>query len=390
MFSDASGVTRFKLAKCLIGFYQLTGMLMITIPRKAGRELYLIFLGFFYVIFLIITMSVALYNFKYLFDTRNPLGLFMDVIQLAVPIGSHIVILVRTFTSRRFHRKIWELYGKVDRSLRLCDIETGKNIESFLKKYSWKFVILIVFGCGLEVVIIFIISPGSSGWRVQRAMAIVPFLGNRLCQLMMMFYSEFHREFLTIIVQEFLKLVQDCNDDFATKPIQQFLLYRKCKCLKDNYNSLWLSVKYINKCFGLSIFFNIGMNFIILIVDYYWNFKAFYLNSSNSRLASSLCSVPLVAVLLPFIQSCDNTLRPLREVKSSLGKMKLHRENKYLNRLIKQFSLEVLQHEIELEASRFFSINYELLQGFISAMSIYLVIFIQFELADNYTYTVPM
>ncbi|XP_059622690.1 gustatory receptor 23a-like [Phlebotomus argentipes] len=331
-------------------------------------------------------MTIALYYFKSLFDTRNPLGLFMDVIQLAIPINTHIFIIYQAATLRKFHRKVWQLFMMVEKSLKACDIDTRSNLERFFMRYSVKCVTLIVIACGTELTIIGLIAEHSDGWKWHRTLALAPFLGNRLCLLMLMLYIELYHIFLTVIAEEMAKVVKLSQANNLQNPLKQFILYHKCKCFKENVSTLWYIMKYINKSFGWSIFVNITMNFIILIVDYYWNFKALYLNTSASELASLLCSIPLVAVLLPFIQSCDRSLRPIESIKHLMGKIKLDTDNQYLNRFIKQFSLQILQYKFDLSASGFFSINFGLLQGFVSSMTIYLVIVIQFELSDHYTY----
>lgn len=359
---ESESIIKFRIARNILAFYQLCGMLLITFPRKSQIEKFLKCLGIFHLLFLFVSLAISLYYFDYLFDARNPLGLFMDVIQLAIPIGTNFVILLQSISSRELHRKIWQLYVNLENILRTHDILIEQKLRRFLVRYILKLIILVSIGCGVELVIIGIISETSEGWRRQRVLALVPFLGHRLCQLMLMFYIELYREFFEIIIEETNNAVS-LSRDTLQKPVKQFILYRKCKCLKNSLNTLWLIIKYINKSFGYSIFVNITMNFIILIVHYYWNFKALFLNTSSNPTASLLCSIPLVAVLLPFIQSCDASIRPFRQIKHLIGKIQLQSDNRQFNRFIKQFSLQMLQYSIQLDASGFFSINFELLQA---------------------------
>uniref|UniRef100_A0A240SXN5 Gustatory receptor n=1 Tax=Lutzomyia longipalpis TaxID=7200 RepID=A0A240SXN5_LUTLO len=388
---ESESIVKLRVARRLLAFFQLNGMLLITHPRRVMLEKVLMGLGAFYMGFLILSISTAMYFLKLIFDMRNSLGLFMDVIQLAIPVSTHFFILTQSFTRREFHRKIWEMFDGVEMSLRGNGIVTAWNLRNFLVRYATKFILLVGTACGIEVFIIVIIFPSTNGWKWHRMLAFTPFLGNRLCLMMLMFYTELYREFLQIIVQELKKAADLAHDEGAIeKPLNQFVLYQKCKCLRRSFNMLWLINKYINKSFGLSIFFNITMNFIILIVDYYWNFKAFFLNSSANPLASILCSFPLIVCLIPFIQSCHSSFRPIPQIKHLISGLHLRGTPKHFGRFFKQFSLQMLQLNSHLDASGFFTINYELLHSLAGAMSIYLVIFIQFELADHYVYNVAM
>uniref|UniRef100_A0A240SYT5 Gustatory receptor n=1 Tax=Phlebotomus papatasi TaxID=29031 RepID=A0A240SYT5_PHLPP len=320
---ESESIIKFGIARNILAFYQLCGMLLITFPRKSQIEKFLKCLGIFHLLFLFVSLAISLYYFDYLFDARNPLGFARTRCLLQPSLDSLIIPIITNSTPHPMLTRMMNFRIYLTRNRRnFCSISMSCVLKIFSK---------FTYNCQI-------------------------FLCNSREDI------ELYREFFEIIIEETNSAVS-LSRDTQQKPVKQFILYRKCKCLKSSINTLWLIIKYINKSFGYSIFVNITMNFIILIVHYYWNFKALFLNTSSNPTASLLCSIPLVAVLLPFIQSCDASIRPFRQIKHLIGKIQLQSDNRQFNRFIKQLSLQMLQYSIHLDASGFFSINFELLQA---------------------------
>uniref|UniRef100_A0A6P7FTX7 Gustatory receptor n=1 Tax=Diabrotica virgifera virgifera TaxID=50390 RepID=A0A6P7FTX7_DIAVI len=160
--------------------------------------------------------------------------------------------------------------------------------------------------------------------------------------------------------------------------------------LKELYEEILRIGEEINSIYSFSLLLIITNQFVSIFSSLYNCFFGYYINGNYIQPTSlQELFVPLLSLVHPGGQllataiMCQLTISESKHTGKLIFKIPLTRTNKTLMKRINLFSLHILHKKFDITASGFFSINCSLLLMIVGAVTVYLVMFIQFDLASR-------
>ncbi|XP_030379682.1 putative gustatory receptor 2a [Scaptodrosophila lebanonensis] len=164
---------------------------------------------------------------------------------------------------------------------------------------------------------------------------------------------------------------------------------RRLLVVRQLYEHLWRLVGLLNRCYGLSMLFQVGNDFLAITSNCYWiflNFKKFTSSPVEflQVVASTLWSAPHLVNVLVLALMCENASQYPTRLAVSLHRIQLDLENDNHNALVTQFSLQLVHQRLTFSAAGFFTVDCTLLYTIVGATTTYLIILIQFHMSENF------
>lgn len=225
-----------------------------------------------------------------IFDVRTTLGAILDIIQLAIPVATQILTLTESARKRETLRKIWEKIIKISNLLHEIPQNPNVVFNEIYKKFLWKF---FIFNGGATFIEMFILIRLREDypWLRHRSAAFLPSLISRS----LIFLYILHVDILGGVSREISEILRRISNVNRIYPSD-----RRCvKICWKIVNELWLCEQFLRKTFALSILGIITSYCILLTVDFYWNFKAFFRASTNNVLGE-FCEILNITQLINF------------------------------------------------------------------------------------------
>ncbi|GAB0099343.1 hypothetical protein DMENIID0001_151990 [Sergentomyia squamirostris] len=364
-----------KKKSCLILiFFQIFGLFMISVKNSQFWEKFLKFLNLFYIFLAIFTLGIALVYKEMIFDIRTTLGAIMDIIQLAFPVATTVLSLIESFRKREILRRIWNEFQFIQRLLFKISIQSQSSMvftetyKTFLKKF-------IIFNGSATFIEIFILIRLREDypWLRHRSAAFLPSLITRSA----VFLYILHVDIFGAISKQIATIFTEISTRDKILPEDR----RNVKICWIIMTKLWLCTEYLRKTFAPSLLGIITSYCILLTVNFYWNFKAFFRKSTTNVLESSLCSTPFLLSLLPLGFSGELYRVRRRTIFTQItGIASRCSARTSFGRILRNISLSGLQDELTITSWQFLSIDRRLLSEISQTIGIYLTIFIQFEI----------
>ncbi|XP_023174419.2 putative gustatory receptor 2a isoform X2 [Drosophila hydei] len=168
----------------------------------------------------------------------------------------------------------------------------------------------------------------------------------------------------------------------AAACMQRLLAARKL------YQSLWMLVDLLNRCYGLSMLVNLGNDFLSITSNCYWiflNFREFAASPYDFMqiVGSALWTAPHLSNVLILALLCERVASFTTRLALSLHHIRADLQNDEHNALITQFSLQLLHQRLHFSAAGFFDVNCTLLYTIVGATTTYLIILIQFHMSES-------
>ncbi|XP_017871712.1 PREDICTED: putative gustatory receptor 2a isoform X2 [Drosophila arizonae] len=168
----------------------------------------------------------------------------------------------------------------------------------------------------------------------------------------------------------------------AAACMQRLLAARKL------YQSLWMLVALLNRCYGLSMLVNLGNDFLSITSNCYWiflNFRQFAASPYDFMqiVGSALWTAPHLSNVLILALLCERVSYFTTRLALSLHHIRTDLQNDAHNALITQFSLQLLHQRLHFSAAGFFDVNCTLLYTIVGATTTYLIILIQFHMSES-------
>uniref|UniRef100_A0A240SYT7 Gustatory receptor n=1 Tax=Phlebotomus papatasi TaxID=29031 RepID=A0A240SYT7_PHLPP len=356
----------------ILFFFQILALFLITVNVTRFREKLLIFLTIFYTTIAIFTLIIALVYKEMIFDVRTTLGAILDIIQLAIPVATQILTLIESVRKRETLRKIWEKIIKISNLLHEIPQNPNELFNEIYKKFFWKFFTFNGGATFIEMLILIRLREDYP-WLRHRSAAFLPSLISRS----LIFLYILHVDILGGVSREISEILRRISNENRIYPSD-----RRCvKICWKIVNELWLCEQFLRKTFALSILGIITSYCILLTVDFYWNFKAFFRASTNNVLESSLCSIPFILTLIPLVFSGETCKEQRKKIFVKIFSIQPKCASMAtFGKFLRNFTLSGLHGSFELKAWEFMSIDLRLLSEMVQTIGIYLTIFIQFEI----------
>ncbi|TDG39427.1 hypothetical protein AWZ03_014151 [Drosophila navojoa] len=178
------------------------------------------------------------------------------------------------------------------------------------------------------------------------------------------------------------KLDMETEAAAAAACMQRLLAARKL------YQSLWMLVALLNRCYGLSMLVNLGNDFLSITSNCYWiflNFRQFAASPYDFMqiVGSALWTAPHMSNVLILALLCERVSYCTTRLALSLHHIRTDLQKDAHNALITQFSLQLLHQRLHFSAAGFFDVNCTLLYTIVGATTTYLIILIQFHMSES-------
>uniref|UniRef100_A0A3F2ZDF4 Gustatory receptor n=1 Tax=Lutzomyia longipalpis TaxID=7200 RepID=A0A3F2ZDF4_LUTLO len=349
-------------------FFQILALFHAKTTSRETR----IFLTIFYTILAIFTLTIALVYKEMIFDVRTTLGAILDIIQLALPIATELIALTESFRKRPILGRIWQKFSEIQEHLEAIPGYSGDIFAKIHRRFLIKF---LLFNGGATFIEIFILIRLREDypWLRHRSAAFLPSLFSRS----LIFLYILHVDILGGLSKQITEILQEISKGQKILPEDR----KTIKICWKIHRELWLCETFLRKVFALSILGIIASYSILLTVDFYWNFKAFFRASTNYVLESSLCSTPFLLTLLPLVftgEACKK--RQKRIFVEILAIAPKSATMASFGLFLRNFTLSGLHRSTGIGAWEFLNVDLRLLSEIFQTIGIYLTIFIQFEI----------
>lgn len=201
--------------------------------------------------FMVIEQDWMLYS-------ETSIGKINDIILYGSLVFAHLSMIVESFMRRKYFIRYWSFYGKI----------VSFQSKNWYKGFKLKFTAFILFTIAIELAVITEIQNRDAQWTNFWAAEIFSLVGTRIRNLQHAFFIDliyFNLQDLNKKVRNLNLWTQAVNKKFSHR---NFLF--KLKKLKFEYKNLMEMLICVNRIFRWSQAFNVGQQFIEIVVDLYW------------------------------------------------------------------------------------------------------------------------
>lgn len=245
------------------------------------------------------------------FHQGSTIGKILDIVQVILPITTHLVLIVETILNWKIQLEMWQCIQSIKKRTKLIGIKT----KSFLKTYLIEISTLAFVGMVTEAVIIASIIDDDSfvrSWYLRLWSLYMIRFG--LMQLI--FYVEWIAHYMKVIRMGLHHNSQ--NDKSDANLLNE---------LKNLHLDIWLFSERFNQRFCWSILMLMIHLFITIIISFYWIVARLYFQRYEAILASSFISISPITNLLILLYACQQC-----QTQVSSGPSGIHTQfNKLIN-----------------------------------------------------------
>ncbi|XP_062140003.1 putative gustatory receptor 2a [Drosophila sulfurigaster albostrigata] len=349
-------------------------------------------------------------------ETSN-IGHTVDYIQLVGIRVAHITSLLEALWQRQTQQRFFAQLREIDRdfaSMLHIDVDNAKLRQQMTRRGLWMLAGYIISQSFIIVTKMF--SPDHK-FPIYWICYLLPLL---VCGLR---YFQIYTAVL--IVHQRLELLHKLLESLQLNEADPQKPYA-CMCIKEAlqmqvaaaacmqrlitarilYQRLWLLVGLLNRCYGLSMLFNLGNDFLAITSNCYWiflNFRQFAASPYDFMqiLGSTLWTTPHLGNVLALALMCERAAYFTTRLALSLHHIRVDLQNDSHNALVSfnfycpfllvrnklllqitQFSLQLLHQRLCFSAAGFFNVDCTLLYTIVGATTTYLIILIQFHMSE--------
>lgn len=229
---------------------------------------------------IVLTISIIIYNYEeFIFHSKDILGKFTDILELAAPIMAHMVAIFESVWTKKDQKKIWNKITEFNCLMKRFKSVCYKNEE---RRFSIKFLLLNLTILSEIVIILLIISMEEYKWSRLWYCRIYSNIVGRLGNLQLILYIEFLCSMTRNINNELI-YISHLTESYYIEKIH-LKVYKRIKRIKISHSIFWDISETMSSRFGWSLLFSITNYFICLTVDFYWVFVHFTGNEDGEHL----------------------------------------------------------------------------------------------------------
>lgn len=205
------------------------------------------------IMFMIIAQDWMLYS-------QTSIGKINDIILYGSLVLAHLSMIIESFMQRKYFIQYWSFYEKI--------VSFQKKSTIWYKGFVLKSIIFILFTVGCEITVITCIYDKDSQWTNFWAAEIFSLLSTRLRNLQHSFFIDviyFTLQDLNSRVKNLNLWTMAVNKKFSNKKF-----HSKLQKLKNEFKNLMEMIICVNRIFRWSQAFNVGQQFIEIVVELYW------------------------------------------------------------------------------------------------------------------------
>lgn len=269
--------------------FQLFGI--YTFVQSSSKFVHILELlwSFSHICLLTSVVIVTIYNARGIFYMGDLVTALADIIQWAIPITAHFVIIIESLLTRSKRQRFWELLHYVDtKLLTLSPDNVAKTIQVFaIKTFLCHGLALVI-----EVTIILRIETNKE-WRRQWFASIYSMVVCRSQVLLYVFFVDMLSCRMCAIKNDFHHMARFRQSAITSEKFRQ---------LKESLNVIWICLQELNKAFGSSMLLIIVAYFICTCVNMYWNYVSLYFQTNPFLMESLVGSIPPIISLFIIFQ----------------------------------------------------------------------------------------
>lgn len=309
----------------------------------------------------IVTEGILLYLCNHfarkMFDFSHTIGLIVDVVQIVLPIVTHLVCLFECLHQKSRMIRIWHdlMY--------LVDVG-GERMRPILKASLITYLCIGTASFGLCTAIeVWILFHASKIWFRSRAVAQWSFMSCRAAFCFYLLHVVIVGSVVKMIVQELKYSASASRSQLksARVEMQQQNILRNVRFCRSCYERLYRISLEMSYGFGWSLVCQLMYKFMDITIALYYNYRRVSLGMLTAE--SLLAWVPLLVMLVVPVCFCEYALLPLRKIPYHLHRVQRHSSNQDLHREIVRFSCQLLHQKIKFNARRFLDVDFQLLKG---------------------------
>lgn len=292
-----------------LGYFQFCALCFYS--KSKILEYFLIFWGFVNIAMLLTISIVISVYYKDVFYINDAVGSMTDIMQLAVPIITHFVIIIESIRKRNMGMEILRQFENIEDALSTFNPSISELKRCSIRNYFIKIAITQGVCLFLEIYIISSIKNNRE-WLNHWYASLFSFSATRSEHLYFTLTVDSMKNVMNSINLE-LKNIKNGHKFRKLIVSKGDSRHRRIITLKKCYNKLWEISCIVEKRFGWSQFLNISSNFLCLTVNLYWNFVAIYFQSNPNWKESLMGTCPPLITIFILLNSCEECLK---EVKS--------------------------------------------------------------------------
>lgn len=229
------------------------------------------------VLHLLMTVAILVLSTIYekqMFTQGSSLSKIVDVIQLVLPVGIHILVIVEGFLKRNYDQKIHGIIDELERGFE----EQATVLSVFNRQLKrWFFSVSAVVQIVSLAVEIYIISSitASPDWVRNWIARIFSFAYARLAMFHYIFTVDYLSSRLSVINSELLS-VETYSKKIKFNANYDPYLSQKLVFLKRAHRDLWRLCELHNRRHSVFILGSMTSFFICLTIDFYWMYANVY------------------------------------------------------------------------------------------------------------------
>jgi hypothetical protein len=299
--------------------FQIFGFYPVKIGEKSNAFAYIVTtLNFLLLASIIVFMIIAQ---EWMLYSKTSIGKINDVLLYGTLVFAHLSMIIESFMQRKYFIRYWSFYGKI--------VSFQKKSVTWYKGFILKSVIFILFTVGIEITVITCIYDKDSQWTNFWAAEIFSLICTRIRNLQHAFFIDV----IFFTLQDLNSRIKNLNlwTLAVNRKFSDRIFHSKIQKLKNEFKNLMEMIICVNRIFRWSQAFNVGQQFIEIVVELYWIY-AFaispdfiwgklieLLSSLNynyfSPAVTTICYLPTVVSLLLLMQSSTRCIKEVSLMK---------------------------------------------------------------------------
>lgn len=237
-----------------------------TVWLNIGRALHLLSL-------ITILIICTIYE-RNVFAQGSPVSKFVDIIQLVLPLSTHIIVILEGFLKRQKDREIRELMDKVESELQRQRVNLVKFDKTLKRRYYTSMIIVQSISLIMEITIIATITE-SPDWMRNWFARVISFVLTRMAIFHYNLTVEYLSSRLKVLIKELMELQEYCNGNQLNTSHDSYLC-KRIEMIKRTHLNLWRISDIHNDRHSIFILVAITSFFLCLTIDFYWMYANLY------------------------------------------------------------------------------------------------------------------
>lgn len=318
----------------------------------------------------------SLYFAPDIFDTTNAIGLFVDVLQILIPLLTHLLICAECVLRVPSYRSFWAQFARTLRRTETLRGPLALPLRRLYLRCRLELLLLSLLPLAVELRILWGIR--SNFWFYSRLAAELSLVGCRLSYLLLCL----HLRLLHWLLQLHQREVRRLADESRAQPLEwqwrRGVATRRLARVQEGTRDVQRLTGLLNHCWRWSLLANLTNNLLCITIAFYWNYRSLYFNNLMFQTESLLVGVPLLLLLLHVSHVCQHSFQPLSGTVHQLTRVLRHPHDHRLHHLRQHLLLQLLGQWPTVSAMQLLTVGFGSLKDIVAAITTYLVIFIQF------------